>query len=89
MTTKSVTASEAAPPSMTGQLVIFEHELAPLTSFNDPNRCNNAPPLAHLIVNLTDDDIVLYADDRCAVPLVTVKPGYGSHVAPGQSFSAG
>lgn len=77
-----------ALPRQSEQVVAFETEFVPLTAFDDLQQCNNAPRFAHTIVNLTSAPVVLYADDRCVTPLVEVKPGYGSHVAPGQSFSA-
>lgn len=78
-------AQAAAPPA--GQIVIFETEATALSTGYDPQACNNAPALAHTITNHTDKPITLFADDRCGVPLVDVAPGFGSHVAPGQSFA--
>lgn len=88
LTAAAASATSAPPVEKTGQVVIFEHELTPLVAFGDPGACNNAPALAHTLVNLTDEPIVLYTDDRCGVPLVAVEPGHGSHVSPGQSFSS-
>ena len=70
------------------QVIVFENELTPLTSFDDIESCNNAPPLAHTIMNLTTRPITLYQDPVCGVPLVELQPNFGSHVAPGQSFRA-
>lgn len=81
------TAGAQAPAPPAGQIVIFETESTALSTGYDPQACNNAPALAHTITNHTDKPITLYADDRCGVPLVDVAPGFGSHVAPGQSFS--
>lgn len=88
-----LTAAAALPARQaavvaTGQVVIFQHELTPLVAFDDPAACNNAPALAHTLVNLTDETIILFTDDRCGVPLFIVKSGHGSHVSPGQSFSS-
>lgn len=75
------------PAPATGQVVVFETETRALTAFNNPEDCNNAPALAHTIVNLTDKTITLFADDRCGTPLIELRPGFGSHVAPEQSFA--
>lgn len=86
----SVETADAQAPaaeSPEGKVVVFETETTALTTFDNPEDCNNAPELAHTITNHTDKPITLYADDRCGVPLVDVAPGFGSHVAPGQSFS--
>ena len=72
----------------TGQVVVFETETRGMTAFDDPRACNNAPDFAHTIMNFTNEDITLFADDRCGVELIDVRPGFGSHVAPGQSFAA-
>lgn len=84
--TADAQAPAAASPE--GKVVVFETEFTEMTTFDNPEACNNAPELAHTIMNHTDKPITLYADDRCGVPLVDVKPGFGSHVAPGQSFAA-
>ena len=71
-----------------GQVVIFEHELTELMHYDDPSACNNAPPLAHTLVNLTDHSVMLDADERRGQALFSAEPGFPAHVAPGQSFSA-
>lgn len=83
-----VPAQDEVTGSATGQVVVFETETNAMTAFADPAACNNAPELAHTIMNFTDQDITLFADDRCGVELIDVRPGFGSHVAPGQSFAA-
>lgn len=83
----ALTAGETAPPTI-GQVVVFEIETRAMTAFDDPGACNNAPALAHTIMNFTSEDITLFADDRCGIELIDVRPGFGSHVAPGQSFAA-
>ncbi|MFC3993344.1 hypothetical protein [Actinoplanes siamensis] len=81
--------ARAADPRRTagpakGQIVVFATELQTATVFTDPQGCQRLPPGAHVVVNLTNVFARLYADPYCkvpAVPFVTVKPGYGSHVS--------
>ena len=79
---------DAVAQELAERVIVFENELTPLTAFDDVESCNNAPPLAHTIMNLTSRPITLYLDDICGVPLVELQPNFGSHVAPGQSFRA-
>lgn len=81
----ATTADHAVEP---GKITIFEHEVTQLSAFENPDLCHNAPALAHTIANLTDRKMVLFADERCGVPLAFLEAGSGSHVAPGQSFQA-
>ena len=80
--------NDAVAQEVAERVIVFENEFTPLTAFDDIESCNNAPPLAHTIMNLTSRPITLYADDICGVPLVELGPNFGSHVAPGQSSSA-
>ena len=65
-----------------GQVVVFENEITPLTTYNNPNGCYKLPLLAHVLVNQTDKPVRVYADPLCLSPSLTISPGYGSHVAP-------
>ncbi len=85
---RQVAAAQAVAGSATGHVVVFETETTAMTVFADATACNNAPELAHTIMNFTDKDITLFADDRCGVELIDIRPGFGSHVAPDQSFTA-
>lgn len=84
----SATSPRDAFAQQTERVVVFELETLPLTTFEDTQKCNNAPLNAHTIVNLTSKSVWLYADDRCENRLFEVQPNFGSHVAPRQSFSA-
>ncbi|MGS2647758.1 hypothetical protein [Streptosporangium sp. LJ11] len=81
----TATAAQAA----TGQVVVFSTEFQELTTWNDPTGCHTLPLGAHQLNNQTDGDIQVYNDPLCLTPVLTVKPGYGSHVPPTSgSFSA-
>jgi hypothetical protein len=66
----------------TGEVVVFQTELQPLTTFENPDGCKQLPDLAHVLNNHTDQPVVIHADPFCATPGITVKPGHGSHVTP-------
>lgn len=77
-------APERSAEAAKGQIIVFATELQKATVFTDPEGCKKLPLGAHVVVNLTDVSAKLYADPFCkvrAVPFVTVKPGYGSHVS--------
>lgn len=72
-----------------GDVVVFRTELSPLTVYHAPDGCQKLPSDAHVLANRTDRPVTVYADPFCLTPGLIVKPGYGSHVAPGSgSFSA-
>ncbi|GAA1973759.1 hypothetical protein [Amycolatopsis minnesotensis] len=73
----------------TGKVIVFEVEITSLTTYDNPSGCKKLPPLAHVLVNETDSPVKIYGDPFCLSPSLTVRPGYGSHVAPASgSFSA-
>ncbi|EPD93682.1 hypothetical protein ACH4LN_16930 [Streptomyces albus] len=73
----------------TGDVVVFQTELQPLTQYENPEGCHKLPAAAHVLTNRTDKPVKIYGDPFCLTPGLTVQPGYGSHVAPGSgSFSA-
>ncbi|KOV77991.1 hypothetical protein [Nocardia sp. NRRL S-836] len=80
----------AASPAQAaeGRVAVFSTEVTPVAVYEDPNGCTTLPPDAHVLVNLTDTEVVVYGDPLCLTPGVAVAPGYGSHVTPGSgSFS--
>ncbi len=80
----AATAAFAAVPApadaATGQVVVFSSELVPAATYSDPSGCNVLPPLAHIVVNLTDAPITVYADPLCIFPALVIGPGFGAHV---------
>lgn len=71
------------------EVTVFQTEVQPLTTYDDPSGCEKLPPAAHVLNNRTDDPVRIYADPFCTGPSIAVPPGHGSHVAPGSgSFSA-
>jgi len=86
--TSLATAAPAAAESATGKVIVFSTELTELAVWEDPEDCVKLPVDAHVLVNQTDKNVVIYGDPLCLTPGLTVAPGYGSHVAPGfGSFS--
>ncbi|MGP3924270.1 hypothetical protein [Streptomyces sp. 8N616] len=72
----------------TGEVVVFETEINPLTTYENPAGCNKLPLAAHVLINKTDKPVRVYTDPLCLSPSFTVQPGHGSHVTPGSgSFS--
>ncbi|MDA3624615.1 hypothetical protein OU415_04135 [Saccharopolyspora sp. WRP15-2] len=83
----ALAAGSAAAAS--GEVVVFETELQPLTTYADPTGCQKLPLAAHVLTNNTDSPVRIYGDPFCLGPSVIVLPGHGTHVAPGSgSFSA-
>ncbi|MBF9069250.1 hypothetical protein [Streptacidiphilus fuscans] len=89
----------AAGPAQaaTGQVVVFSTELQPLDIYQNPTGCQKLPPLSHVVDNLTDSTIRVYADPFCTIPaslpgsgggVGTLAAGYGTHVSGVGSFSA-
>ncbi len=73
----------------TDEVTVFETEVQPLTTYDDPSGCEKLPPASHVLTNQTDDPVRIYGDPFCTGPSLVVPPGHGSHVAPGSgSFSA-
>lgn len=64
----------------TGQVVVFSVEVTALETYDNPKGCKSLPAGAHVLANLTDRDVTIYSDAACFAPLVTVGPGYGTHV---------
>jgi hypothetical protein len=78
------------PPAQaaTGRVAVFSTEFTPVQVYEDPNGCNKLPLDAHVLVNLTDAEIVVHGDPLCLTPGLVVQPEHGSHVSPGSgSFS--
>jgi len=90
-----VTAAPAQAEA-SGQVVVFSTETEPLAVYQDPAGCHKLPPLSHVVDNLSDRPIKVYADPFCTVPATlpnhgpvgTLAPGYGTHVTGVGSFSA-
>ncbi|MER7398575.1 hypothetical protein ABT381_24055 [Streptomyces sp. NPDC000151] len=84
----SAVVPAAAAPS-DGEVTVFETELQPLTTYENPVGCQKLPPAAHVLVNRTDKPVQVYGDPFCLSPSLTVQPGFGAHVPPNSgSFSA-
>jgi hypothetical protein len=93
----SALAATAAPAhAATGSVVIFSTEIQPIARYLNPgNTCQSVPLTSHVLLNLTDSPIKVYADPFCSIPatlpitgLGVLQPGYGTHVVGVGSFSA-
>jgi hypothetical protein len=80
----------AAPASAaTGKVVVFSLEVGPLDIYENPSGCYKLPAGAHVLDNMTDAPVRVYATPACIGPALTIRPDYGSHVPPvAGSFSA-
>lgn len=87
LSTLAVTAllASAGPPAQAaaGRVVVFSTELTPVKIYTNPDGCNKLPLDAHVLVNLTNTDVVVHADPFCLTPGLVVKEDHGSHVALG------
>ena len=75
----------AGPPAQAaaGRVAVFSTEFTPVKIYNSPRGCNKLPPDAHVLVNLTNTEIVVHGDPFCLTPGLVVKEEYGSHVPAG------
>ncbi len=67
----------------TGRVAVFSTEATPLEIYENPKGCTKLPPEAHVLVNLTDTEVVVHGDPLCLTPGLVVAQDHGSHVAPG------
>jgi hypothetical protein len=82
------TAVPAAAESDPGRVIVFSTEVTEVAVWEDPDGCVKLPIDAHVLINQTDEDVLIYGDPFCLTPGLTVAPGFGSHVVPGSgSFS--
>jgi hypothetical protein len=93
--TTLVGVAAAPAQAATGQVVVYSSQFQPLDVYRDPKGCNQLPPFAHVLDNLTDSTITVYADPWCTVPFAEdglsfgrLAAGYGTHVTGAGSFSA-
>ncbi|WP_199573114.1 hypothetical protein [Streptomyces murinus] len=78
-----------AQADASGDVVVFSTEVQPLDVYHDPAGCQRLPALAHVLSNLSDQPVRIYANPFCLGPSLVVQPGYGTHVPGGAgSFSA-
>lgn len=83
-------AAPASAAEGVNEVVVFSHEIAPLSVYEDPQGCHAMPVGAHQLNNRTDKTVTVYQDPLCLVPQMQVQPGYGTHVTPVTgSFSVG
>ena|SRR5215203_6181059 len=83
-----VGAAAAPAVAASGEVSVFETELNPLSTYENPAGCHKLPPAAHVLSNRTDQPVRIYGDPFCMGASLTVQPGYGAHVASGSgSFS--
>lgn len=71
----------------TGRVLVFQHELMPLTTYHNPSGCVRLPALSHAMVNKTERTVRVFAGPLCAGAFRVVSPSFGSHVPAGGSFS--
>jgi hypothetical protein len=76
-------ASSPPAQAVAGDVVVFSTESQRLETYRNPEGCNKLPPAAHVLVNLSSSDLVIYGDPFCMTPGLTVDAGYGSHVPAG------
>ena len=69
--------------AVAGRVAVFSTEVTPIEIYRNPNGCNKLPLEAHVLVNLTNGDVVVHADPFCLSPGLVVKEEHGSHVPPG------
>lgn len=76
------TAASAEAEEATGSVLVFQFEMVGTTRYVDPQGCTKLPAAGHLLANLTDTDVKLYADPFCMTFSMVVPPGYGAHIPP-------
>ncbi len=84
------TAVGAVPAhAATGEVVVFTTEFEELLRYPDPSSgsCHRLPATAHVLVNLTDENVRMHAGRTCVGPGITVAPDRGWHAPPSGLFS--
>ena|SRR5689334_5578216 len=76
------TANAEVAAQATGTVLVFQFEVVETTRYVDPQGCTKLPAAGHLLANLTDTDVKLYADPFCMTFSMVVPPGYGAHIPP-------
>ncbi len=81
----TVLLASVSPPAQAaaGRVAVFSTEVTPVKIYYSPSGCNKLPPDAHVLVNLTNTDVVVHADPFCLTPGLVVAEEHGSHVTPG------
>ncbi|MFF3246233.1 hypothetical protein ACFYWY_21440 [Streptomyces sp. NPDC002870] len=88
-TGEAIGAASTPAGAATGEAIVFGTEVEPVTTYEYPSGCYKLPLTAHVLVNKTGGPVRLCADPFCMTPILTVRSGYGSHVASGSgSFCA-
>lgn len=85
-----------AADSGSGSVVVFSSEFQELAIYpkGSGGGCHNLPITSHVLDNLTDANVTVYADPFCTIPAALpsggsigqVAPGYGTHVSNVGSF---
>ncbi|MCC9310005.1 hypothetical protein LN042_23520 [Kitasatospora sp. RB6PN24] len=87
----------AAAPAQaaSGQVVVYSTQFRPLDVYQDPHGCKKLPLDTHVVFNMTNSPIKVYADPFCTIPITedpttvgTLEPGHGSHAGGAGSFKA-
>jgi len=78
-----------SPPAQAaaGRVAVFSSEVTPVATYDDPSGCTKIPSDAHVLVNLTDSEVVVHGDPLCLTPGLVVEPEHGSHVSGSGAFS--
>ncbi|SER14098.1 hypothetical protein SAMN05216188_10867 [Lentzea xinjiangensis] len=79
----TTTTTTAGALAATGRVAVFSTEATPIEIFENPSGCNKLAPDAHVLVNLTDSDVIVHGDPLCLGPGLVVGKEHGSHVAAG------
>ncbi|MEV6717862.1 hypothetical protein AB0M48_38150 [Lentzea sp. NPDC051208] len=77
--------ASVSPPAQAaaGRVAVFSTEVTPVKIYKNPSGCNKLPADAHVLVNLTNTDVLVHADPLCLTPGLVVGEEHGSHVTPG------
>jgi hypothetical protein len=81
--------ASVSPPAQaaTGRVAVFSSEVTPVAVYEDPSGCTKLPADSHVLINLTDTDVVVHSDPLCLTPGLVVEAEHGSHVAGSGAFS--
>ncbi|MEV4502450.1 hypothetical protein [Streptomyces klenkii] len=72
----------------TGSVVVYSIDELPLDVYKNPTGCKLLPEAAHVLANLTDQDVQLYGDTKCETAGETVPADHGVHIPSGtKAFS--
>lgn len=76
-------AGPASAQESSDQVLVFIADaFVPVEKFEDPDGCYQLPLGTHVVINDTEDPIMLHAAPDCSGPGIPIQPEHGAHELP-------